>query len=331
MAPPTTPPAASRPLAPPVVARAFRVRRSELTCPAHSLKMMAKAAASAADEVIFDLEDACAVSQKEGARATLVEALTTLDFGGKVRAFRPNGVHTKYCYRDVIQVVEAAGRFVDVVVVPKVFTADDVRFVDRLLTQVEAASGLPVGRIQLEVLIESAQALVNAADIARASPRMASLVFGIADYAGDVGMRRFKAADAAAEFALFHYPKAHVVAAARAAGIDVIDNVTVNFKDLARVRADAEAGAQLGFDGKWAIHPSHVEPIHAAYTPTQEELARALGILEAYARADAEQGAGAIVYEDEMIDAASLRVEWKKLAIAKQAGLLKDVQLPPGL
>src|SRR5689334_620076 len=102
-----------------VIKKDFRVRRSELTCPAHSMKMMAKAAASAADEVILDLEDSCAVSQKEGARKTLAEALRTLDFGHKVRAFRPNNIRTKFFYRDLIDVVEAAGEFIDVVVIPK--------------------------------------------------------------------------------------------------------------------------------------------------------------------------------------------------------------------
>src|SRR5438132_8364439 len=120
-----------------VIAREFSVRRTELTCPAHSLKMMSRAAESAADEVILDLEDSCAVSQKVEARKTLVEALRTLDFRGKIRAFRPNNIRTRYFYRDVIEVVEAAGQFVDVVVIPKVYTAQDVLFADRLLTQVE--------------------------------------------------------------------------------------------------------------------------------------------------------------------------------------------------
>src|SRR5262245_38693816 len=109
--------------------------------------MMQKAAESAADEVILDLEDSCAVSQKEGARKTLVEALRTLDFKGKIRAFRPNNIRTKFFYRDLIEVVEAAGERVDVVVIPKVYTAEDVLFVDRLLTQIEENVGLPVGRI----------------------------------------------------------------------------------------------------------------------------------------------------------------------------------------
>lgn len=301
-----------------VVAKPFSVRRCELICPAHSMKMMARAAASKADEVIFDLEDACAVSQKVEARKTLAEALTSLSFEGKVRAFRPNGVHTRYFYRDVIEVVESAGRFVDVLVLPKVYAAADVLFADRLLTQIEDNCGLEPGRIKLEVLIESAKALLRAEEIAACSPRMASLIFGVADYAGDVGARDL----GGDQFQTFHYPKAHIIAAARAAGIDVIDNVTLQFRNLEQVKADALAGARLGFDGKWAIHPSHVEIINAAYTPSADEVKRALAIFEAYAQADREKGTGAIVFGDEMVDAASLRVEWKKLAVARKAGLI---------
>ena len=126
-------------------ADAITVRRSELACPAHSLKMMAKAAASEADEVIFDLEDGCAPSQKIAARKTLVEAFTTLDFRGKIRAFRPNGIHTKFFYHDVIDVVQTAGSSIDVVVVPKVQDAADVIFADRLLTRrLSKISGFPL-------------------------------------------------------------------------------------------------------------------------------------------------------------------------------------------
>jgi citrate lyase subunit beta/citryl-CoA lyase len=302
-----------------VIAKDFAVRRSELTCPAHSMKMMSKAAASDADEVILDLEDACAVSQKVEARRTLIEALKTLDFRGKIRAFRPNSVRTKYFYRDVIDVLEEAGAYVDVVVIPKVYGKEDVLFVDRLITQVEMNAGLPVGRIKLEVLIESARAVLHAEEIATCSPRMESLIFGIADYAGDVGAKDFTQE----QFQTFHYPKAHIIAAARAAGISVIDNVTVQFRDLDQVRRDAEGGAKLGFDGKWAIHPSHVELINTAYSPSRPELERAAAIMDAYAKADVERGEGAIVFNDEMVDAATLRVEWKKLAVAKKAGLIR--------
>jgi citrate lyase subunit beta/citryl-CoA lyase len=149
---------------------------------------------------------------------------------------------------------------------------------------------------------------------------MASLIFGIADYAGDIGSKELTKR----QFEVHHYPKHHTIAAARAAGIDVIDNVTLHFKDLGQVRVDAEAGANLGFDGKWAIHPSHIDVINEVYSPSRAEIERALAILEAYRKADVEAGQGAIVFGDEMVDAATLRVEWKKLAVARKAGLVDE-------
>ncbi len=299
-------------------ADAITVRRSELACPAHSLKMMAKAAASEADEVIFDLEDGCAPSQKIAARKTLVEAFTTLDFRGKIRAFRPNGIHTKFFYHDVIDVVETAGSSIDVVVVPKVQDAADVIFADRLLTQIEQNIGLPIGRIRLEVLIESAKGVLHAEQIAMSTPRLAGLIFGVVDYAGNIGAR-----DAVREqFALYHYPKAKTVAAARTAGIDVVDGVTLQFRDLQQCEHDARSAAQMGFDGKWAIHPDQVPVINRVFTPSREEIARAQEIIDLYEKSDVNSGVGAIVYKDEMVDAASLPGERKKLAIARRTGLL---------
>ena len=301
----------------PFTAAAGRFRRSELTSPAHSPGMMAKAAASLADEVIFNLEDACASSQKVQARRTLIEALRGLDFGDKLVAFRPNEVETGLFYRDLIEVVEQAGPRIDAVVLPKARGVEDVQFADQLLTQIEQSAGLARGRIRLEVLIESAAGLLAAPAIARASPQTDTLIFGIADYAGDVGMRQFQD-----EPALFHYPRAHIVAAAKAAGLQAIDAVTVQYKDLDRCRADSEAAARLGFDGKWAIHPNQLPVINTAFMPTREELERALLLFERYAAADVERGEGAIAEGDEMIDAASLRVEWKKIELGRRAGLL---------
>ncbi len=293
------------------------VRRTELACPAHSLKMMAKAAASQADEVIFDLEDGCALSQKVEARKTLVEALNSLDFKGKIRAFRPNGIRTKFFYRDVIEVVEAAGANIDVMVLPKVQEASDVLFADLLLTQIEQNVGLAVGRIRLEALIESAKGVLHAEQIAASTPRLASLIFGVADYGGDIGSRE----PVREQFALYHYPKAKTVAAARAAGIDVIDSITLQFRDLEQCERDAREAARMGFDGKWAIHPDQVPVINRVFTPTPEELTRAREILELYRKADAESGVGAIVYNNEMVDGANLHIELRKLAIAKRTNL----------
>jgi citrate lyase subunit beta/citryl-CoA lyase len=300
-----------------VVARDFRIRRSELTSPGNSLKMMAKAAASDADQVIFDLEDALAVSQKEAGRQTVIEALRTLDFGGKTRTFRVNNVRTRFCYRDLIEVVEAAGGALDGVVVPKVNGPEDVIFIDRLLSQIEEQVGLLRGHITIEALIESADGVLHAEQIARATPRMGGLVFGIVDFAGDIGAQE----TGAEQFFYYNYAKAKTIVAARAAGITCVDGVTLAIRDLEACRRDARMAARMGFDGKWAIHPAQVAVINEMFTPAPEEIARAQRILDAYARADAEEGVGALVIDDEMVDAATLRLEWKKLAIARKAGL----------
>jgi citrate lyase subunit beta/citryl-CoA lyase len=294
------------------------VRRSELICPGSSPKMMAKAAESDADQVIFDLEDGCAVSEKVAARKTAIEALRTLDFGGKLRAYRVNALTTPYCYRDVIEVVEAAGAFVDVMILPKIDDAADVLFFDRLLTQIEMNAGLEFGRIRLEALIESAKGALHAKAIATSTPRLSGLIFGLVDFAGDIGAQEV----GAEQFFYYNYAKAKVVTAARAAGLTAVDGVTLAVRDLEACRRDSEMAARMGFDGKWAIHPTQVPVVNAAFTPTMEQIARAQKIIVAYDQADTSRGAGAIVIDDEMVDAATLRVERKRLEIARKAGLL---------
>jgi len=300
-----------------VMARDFVVRRSELTVPGHSLKMMAKAAASPADQVMFDLEDACAVSQKVEARQTVIEAFKTLDFQGKIRAFRPNNIRTKFFYRDLIEVVEAAGQNIDVIVLPKCYGPEDILFVDRLLSQIEENIGFEIGRIKLEVLIESADAVLHAEQIAKCTPRMGGLIFGLVDFAGDIGAQEL----GGEQFFYYHYAKAKCITAARAAGITVVDGVTLAIRDAAACQRDAQMGARMGFDGKWAIHPAQIGIIHAAYTPDAAAIARAKRIIAAYEQADIQGGLGAIVVDDQMVDAALLRVEWRALAIAQKAGL----------
>ena len=301
-----------------VIARDFLVRRSELTVPGHSLKMMAKAVTTEADQVMFDLEDACAVSQKIAARQTVIEAFKTLDFQRKLRAFRPNNVRSKFFYRDLIDVVEAVGELIDVVVIPKCYGPEDILFVDRFLSQIEENMNFEPGRIKLEVIIESADAVLHAEQIAKCSPRVGGLIFGLLDYAGDIGAQEV----GAEQFFYYNYAKAKTIAAARAAGLTVVDGITPAVRDLEACLRDARMGARMGFDGKWAIHPAQLAPIHTAYTPTPEEIAHAQQILAAYEQADLQGGRGAIVIDDQMIDAATLRVEWKKLAIARRAGLL---------
>jgi citrate lyase subunit beta/citryl-CoA lyase len=297
--------------------RVGTVRRSELTTPGHNLKMIEKAAATKADLVMMDLEDACAPSQKVGARAVVVEAARTLDWADKIVAFRPNNLRTPYFFDDLVEVVGGAGESLDVLILPKTERPDEVRYIDQLLTHLERKFGLEPGRLQLEVLIESAAGVSRAEEIASASPRLAALIFGVADYAGDVGA--LLGVDTFTDFA---YAKQRTVAAAKAHGLAAVDCITARYRDAEQTRRDAEAARRMGFDGKWAIHPAQIDVINEAFTPTEAELARAQELLRAYRAADVERGLGAIVVGDEMVDKATLRVEERKLAIGRKIGLV---------
>jgi len=193
-----------------------------------------------------------------------------------------------------------------------------VLFFDRLLTQIEMRVGQEIGRIKLEALIESAKGVLHAEAIAAATPRLSGLIFGLVDFAGDIGAREV----GAEQFFYYNYAKAKVITAARSADLTAVDGVTLAVHDLEACRRDSAMAARMGFDGKWAIHPTQVAVINEEFSPTAEEIARAQKIIAAYDQADTSRGAGAIVIDDEMVDAATLRVERKRLEIARQAGML---------
>ncbi len=293
----------------------MRARRSEITTPGHSVKMIQKAAGTGADLVMMDLEDACAVSQKVAAREAVIEAANTTDWGDTICAFRPNNIHTEFHFDDMLRVVTEAGKNLDVIILPKTESADEIRYVDQLLTHLERKAGIPHGKIKLEVLIESCKAVLEVEEIAKASPRLEALIFGVADYAAETGadLRPDVNTD-------FTYARQKLVNAAHANGLLAIDCVTINFRDMDQVRVDAETGRRMGFDGKWCIHPKHVEIVNEVYTPTDDQIARAKDLIALYDKADVDDGLGAVVYGDEMVDKATIRVEERILATAKRAG-----------
>ncbi|MBL8694245.1 MAG: CoA ester lyase [Planctomycetes bacterium] len=297
--------------------RRRRLRRTELTVPGHSAAMLAKAAAGGADEVICDLEDAVAFTQKEAARCEVAKALSALSWGEKVRALRVNPIEMPWFLEDVLTVIPQAGAAIDTVILPKVNSPDEVKFLCALLSQLERKHGLGVGRMGLEVLIETPSAVQQIDAIAAASPRMESLIFGVADYAASIAARFDR--DQWTEFA---YVKQRIIAGAKAAGLDAIDAVTFQHRDLELCREDARRARSVGFDGKWVIHPAQIPVVHEAFTPTAEEAARAARIVEAHRRADLEEGRGAIVVDGEMVDLASVRVQERVLERACRAGLL---------
>ncbi|OYX36242.1 MAG: CoA ester lyase [Caulobacterales bacterium 32-69-10] len=304
------------------VSQPVRLNRSQLAVPGHSRRFIDKAAASAADVVMLDLEDAVAIGDKETARRTVVEALNDIDWGGRTVSVRINALDTPFMYRDLIEVAERGGPRLDLVMLPKVDTAADVHVADVLLSQIEAATGR-TNRIGLELQIETALGLQNVEAIAAASPRVESLHFGPGDYAASIGARTTSIGGAVPDYALlsdpdagglrslhmadpWHYALSRIVVAARAAGLRPVDGPYADFKDAEGLEWSARRASALGFEGKWAIHPGQIGAINTAFGPRPEEVAQARRILEAL-QAGAAAGRGAVVVDGRMVDAASVR------------------------
>ncbi|MGI8926590.1 MAG: HpcH/HpaI aldolase/citrate lyase family protein [Tepidiformaceae bacterium] len=286
----------------------MRLRRNELSTPGSSEKMMEKAAASDADFVFLDLEDAVAPVEKVPARARVVHALRTLDWGKKTRGVRINNIESEYAYEDVIHVVEEAGDCLDIIIIPKVKTAEDVRWVDRLLAQMELKLKRE-RRIGLEVLIEEVEAMVNAAAIAKSTPRLEALIFGPGDYSASQGVAPSAAGGVSDDYPgdVWHYARNQVVVAARAAGIEAVDGPFADFRDGEGYRRECTRANVLGFSGKWAIHPSQIPIAAEVFSPTARQVERARKMIAAMEEAES-RGLGAVAVDGVMVDAASARL-----------------------
>lgn len=302
--------------------RVTRPRRSCLAVPGSSPKMLAKAAGLPADQVFLDLEDAVAPDAKEGARGTIVEALSTGDFSGKTVAVRVNGVDTRWCARDVITVVEGAAEHLDCIMVPKVERASDVHFVANLLRMLEDEMGLEE-RIGLELQIETATGLANIHEIATASDRAETLIFGPADMSASLGLPTVTAGLPMPGYPgdHWHYVLTHILVAARNAGLQAIDGPYLLIKDLDGFREMAMRARALGYDGKWALHPGQIDVLNEVFAPTQEEYDKAEAMLEAYRHATEVEATGAVMFGTEMIDEASRKMAEQVAERGRAAGL----------
>jgi citrate lyase beta subunit len=287
-----------------------RLIRSLLFVPGSRPDMMAKAAASEADAVCLDLEDSVVPDQKAAARANVVRALGELDFGRRVRLVRINALDTPFAYRDLVDVLEAAGDRVDVVMVPKVGSPRDVQFVETLLSQIEAARGL--NALGIEAQIETAAGFLYAREIAAASPRLEGLIFGPGDFAASMQMPSAAIGEPDANDVDYPGHRWHavmqtIVAAARANGLRCMDGPFAGYRDTGALNRACQIARALGFDGKQCIHPAQLAIVTTAFSPTAEEVANAAAVVAAMERATAEgQGAGS--HDGRMIDAVSLRM-----------------------
>jgi citrate lyase subunit beta / citryl-CoA lyase len=316
------------------MASVLRSRRSCLAVPGSSDKMLAKAQGLPADQVFLDLEDSVAPLAKEDARKNVVAALDGGDWGGKVRVVRVNDLTTRWTYRDVIEVVEGAGANLDCVMLPKVQGAEQVVWLDLLLTQIEQTVGLPVGRIGIEAQIENARGLIAVDAIAAASSRLETIIFGPADFMASINMRSLVVGEQPPGYEVgdaYHYILMRILMAARAHDLQAIDGPYLQIRDIDGFRRVAARSAALGFDGKWVLHPSQIDAANEVYAPSQADYDRAELILDAYGYYTSAEGGmrGAVMLGDEMIDEASRKMALVIAAQGRAAGLTRTTHFEP--
>ena len=306
----------------------MRARRSCLSVPGSSPKMLSKGPTLPADEVFMDLEDSVAPLAKEEARGNVVDALKNNDWTGKTVVVRINSIDTQWAADDIRTVVEGGGEWLDCLMIPKVQHADEVKFVDHMLRMIETNLGLEK-RIGIEAQIETATGLKNIHEIAHASDRLETLIFGPADMSASLGLPTVTAG-----LPMPGYPGDHwhwvletILVAARDAGLQAIDGPYLLIKDLDGFREMAMRARALGYDGKWALHPGQVEVLNEVFTPTQEEFDKAEALLEAYKHSTEVDRRGAVMFGNEMIDEASRKMAVQFADRGRAAGMSRSKTL----
>jgi malyl-CoA/(S)-citramalyl-CoA lyase len=302
--------------------RRQRLQRSTLAVPASNMSMVEKAAESAADVVFLDLEDAVAPPEKAQARKNAVAALNNIDWEarGKTVSVRINGLDTHYMYRDVVDIMEQAGDRVHMLLIPKLGVVSDLYMVEALVNQIEQACGL-TNRVGLEALIETALGMANVEEIARyaatQNSRLEALHFGVADYAASMRARTVNIGGLNPAYPgdQWHASLSRMIIACRAYGLRALDGPFGDFADPDGYVAAAQRAAALGFDGKWAIHPSQIGMANDVFSPPEAEVTRARRIIEELRKAEA-AGKGAAALDGKMIDAASERMALNVLSLA---------------
>ena len=305
-----------------------RLNRCQLFGPGSNTKLFAKMAASAADVINLDLEDSVAPTDKDAARANVIEAIGAVDWGRKTLSVRINGLDTPFWYRDVVDLLEQAGDRLDAIMIPKVGCAADVYAVDALVTSIERAKGR--GKpLKFEVIIESAAGIAHVEEIAASSPRLEAMSLGAADFAASMGMQTTGIGGTQEDYYMlregqkywsdpWHWAQTAIVAACRTHGVLPVDGPFGDFSDDDGFRAQALRSATLGMVGKWAIHPKQIALANEVFTPPEAKVAEAREILAAMEEAK-RTGAGATVYKGRLVDIASIK---QAEVIVKQSELI---------
>jgi len=304
----------------------MKPRRSTLSVPGHIEKMHVKASQRGVDVVMLDLEDSVPVDAKEPARTRVIQSIHALNWQDTILTVRINGLDTPFGYRDLLEVAEAAGPRIEAVVVPKVNHPGDIHFISRMLDGIEAAKGFS-NRINIEAIIESAEGLEQVSRIAKASDRLITLVFGIVDYSASIGARLVSiSGHGEKEEEIYpghrwNFEMSRIVMAAKAHGLLAIDAPYGNFKDPKGLQRSAALACALGYDGKWAIHPDQIDIVNQVFSPSKEDVDRAVKVLAAHKNAR-EKGLGAVAVEGRMVDQATVRLAKQLYEQAKHLKLV---------
>ncbi|WP_300463957.1 CoA ester lyase [Desulfobacula sp.] len=304
----------------------MKPNRSNLSVPGHVKKMHGKAIDCAADVVMLDLEDSVPPDKKVTARELVVQSLRHMNWKEKTVTVRVNSLDTPFAYRDILDIAEKAGDIINAIVLPKIHHPGDVHFVSRLLDGIEMAKRFK-REIQIEASIETARGMAAVSQIAQASRRLKTLVFGVADYSNSIGAGLMSISGHGENEAnlypghRWHYSMSKMVMAAKANNLLAIDAPYGYFKDREGLCHSASLARALGFNGKWVIHPDQIDVVNQVFSPSPEDIKRAKTILDACEAAE-HNGKGAIGIEGRMVDQATLRLAKTLWAQAAYLGLV---------
>ena len=288
----------------------MRARRALLYMPGDDRRKIEKATTLRVDSICMDMEDGVAANKKAEARAVIAQAMKELDFGNSERWIRINSIESGLEKRDL---VAALATNPDAIVVPKIESAEQVKWVSERIESYELSSNLDIGAIRLLIGVETAKGILNLKEIAEADKRLEAIIFGAEDYAASVGARRTKEATEVL------YARSAVVTACAANDLQAIDMVYIDFKDTDGLRVEAQQGAGLGFSGKQVIHPNQVSVAQEAFTPSDSAIEYAKRIVESF-ESSQKEGKGAYALDGKMIDMPLVKNAQKVLDRAKAAG-----------
>jgi citrate lyase subunit beta/citryl-CoA lyase len=284
--------------------------------PGSNPSMLKDAYIYGADSLMFDLEDAVAINEKDSARFLVYNAIKTIDYGNTEIVVRINGLDTPFGKDDIEAVVRAGA---DVIRLPKTERKEDILEVEAVIEEVEKKCGRSIGSTKMMAAVESPIGVINAYSIATSSKRLIGIALGAEDYVTNMKTKRY------ADGTELLGAREGIVIAARAAGIYALDTVYSNVDDEEGFRREVRLIKQLGFDGKSVINPRQIKPVHEIFAPTPEEIRRSANIIRA-AKEAKQQGLGVISLNGKMIDKPIIDRADRILQLAAAVGLYKEAE-----